>query len=29
VAGGVHSLPNTIPGAQQIASDLIADCKLQ
>jgi hypothetical protein len=29
VAGGVHSLANTIPGAQQIASDLISGCKLQ
>jgi hypothetical protein len=29
VTGGVHSLPNTIPGAQQIATDLLAGCKLQ
>jgi hypothetical protein len=29
VAGGVHSMANTIPGAQQIANDLISGCKLQ
>jgi hypothetical protein len=29
VSGGVHSLPNTIPGAQQIATDLLANCKIQ
>ena len=29
VTGGMHSMANTIPGAQQIASDLITYCKLQ
>ncbi len=29
VAGGLHSLANTLPGAQQIANDLIGLCKLQ
>jgi hypothetical protein len=29
VPGGVHSLPNTQAGADQIANDLINDCKLQ
>jgi hypothetical protein len=29
VAGGVHSLANTLAGAQQIANDLIGMCKLQ
>ena len=29
VAGGEHSMANTIPGAQQIANDLINLCKLQ
>jgi hypothetical protein len=29
VAGGVHSLANTLAGAQQIANDLINNCKLQ
>ena len=29
VANGVHSLANTLPGAQQIANDLINLCKLQ
>jgi len=29
VAGGMHSLANTLPGAQQIANDLISLCKLQ
>jgi hypothetical protein len=29
VANGVHSLANTLPGAQQIANDLIGLCKLQ
>ncbi len=29
VAGGEHSMANTIPGAQQIANDLISGCKLQ
>lgn len=29
VPGGVHSLANTLAGAQQIANDLINNCKLQ
>jgi hypothetical protein len=29
VAGGEHSLANTLPGAEQIANDLISLCKLQ
>jgi hypothetical protein len=29
VSGGVHSLANTLAGAQQIANDLIGMCKLQ
>ena len=29
VSGGLHSLANTLPGAQQIANDLIGMCKLQ
>ena len=29
VAGGLHSMANTLAGAQQIANDLIANCKLQ
>jgi len=29
VAGGVHSISNTLAGAQQVANDLIANCKLQ
>lgn len=29
VAGGMHSLANTLPGAEQIANDLISLCKLQ
>jgi hypothetical protein len=29
VADGQHSLANTLPGAQQIANDLISMCKLQ
>lgn len=29
VSGGMHSLANTLPGAQQIANDLIGMCKLQ
>jgi hypothetical protein len=29
VAGGMHSLANTLAGAQQIANDLIGLCKLQ
>ncbi len=28
VAGGLHSLANTLAGAQQIANDLISNCKL-
>ncbi len=29
VSGGMHSLADTLPGAQQIANDLIGMCKLQ
>jgi hypothetical protein len=29
VAGGIHSMANTLAGAQQIANDLIGMCKLQ
>jgi hypothetical protein len=29
VAGGMHSMANTLAGAQQIANDLLAMCKLQ
>jgi hypothetical protein len=29
VAGGLHSMANTLPGADQIANDLISLCKLQ
>jgi hypothetical protein len=29
VAGGEHSMANTLPGAEQIANDLISLCKLQ
>ena len=29
VAGGEHSMANTLAGAEQIANDLIANCKLQ
>ena len=29
LAGGIHSMANTLAGAQQIANDLIGMCKLQ
>ena len=29
VAGGEHSMADTLPGAEQIANDIIANCKIQ